>query len=83
MWHIRHQNADLLDYFHSLGNACKLLLSEICALGTCHASYKRCQRALLFRLKQVRTYLRPTTEEARLSHLMFLHVHEELANGTA
>ena len=29
----RFNIADLLDFFQSLGNACKLLLSEICTLG--------------------------------------------------
>ena len=29
----RFNNADMLDFFQSLGNARKLLLSEICTLG--------------------------------------------------
>jgi len=32
-------------------------------------------------LKQVQTYLRLTTGEGRLNHLMLLHVHKELADG--
>ena len=32
-------------------------------------------------LKQLKTYLRSTTGEARLSHLMLLHVHKELPDG--
>ena len=31
-------------------------------------------------LKRVKTYLRSTTEEGRLNHLMLLHVHKELAD---
>ena len=32
-------------------------------------------------LKRVKTYLRSTTGEGRLNHLMLLHVHKELADG--
>ena len=32
-------------------------------------------------LKRLKTYLRSTTGEARLSHLMLLFVHKELADG--
>ena len=32
-------------------------------------------------LKQVKTYLRSTTGEGRLNHLMLLHAHKELADG--
>ena len=32
-------------------------------------------------LKRVKTYLRSTTEEGRLNHLMLVHVHKELADG--
>ena len=39
------------------------------------------QRALLLRLKRVKTYLRSTTGEGRLNQLMLLHVHKELADG--
>ena len=31
-------------------------------------------------LKRVKTYLRSTTGEGRLNHLMLLHVHKELAD---
>ena len=32
-------------------------------------------------LKRVKTYLRSTTGEGRLNHLVLLHVHKELADG--
>ena len=32
-------------------------------------------------LKRVKTYLRSTTGEGRLNHLMLLHVRKELADG--
>ena len=32
-------------------------------------------------LKRVKTYLRSTTGEGRLNHLMLLQVHKELADG--
>ena len=43
----RFDIADLLDFFQSLGNARKLLLSEICTLG----KLMLVMRALLLRLK--------------------------------
>ena len=80
----RFDIADLLDFFQSLGNARKLLLSEICTLGklmlvmpATNAVSERSFSAL----KRVKTYLRSTTGEARLNHLMLLHVHKELADG--
>ena len=60
----RFDIADLLDFFHSLGNARKLLLSEICTLGklmlvmpATNAVSERSFSAL----KRVKTYLRSTT----------------------
>ena len=81
----RFDIADLLDFFQSLGNARKLLLSEICILGklmlvmtATNAVSERSFSALT----RVKTYLpRSTTGEARLNHLMLLHVHKELADG--
>ena len=80
----RFDIVDLLDFFQSLGNARKLLLSEICTLGklmlivpAINAVSERSFSAL----KRVKTYLRSTTGEARLNHLMLLHVHKELADG--
>ena len=76
--------ADLLDFFQSLGNARKLLLSEICTLGklmlVMPATNAVCERSFST-LKRVKTYQRSTTGEGRLSHLMLLHVHKELADG--
>ena len=67
-----------------IGNARKLLLSEICTLGklmlfmpATNAVSERSFSAL----KRVKTYLRSTTGEGRLNHLMLLHVHKELADG--
>ena len=78
----RFDIADLLNFFQSLGNARKLLLSEICALGklmlvmpATNAVRKRSFSALK------RVNLRSTTGEGRLDHLMLLHVHKELADG--
>ena len=75
--------ADLLDFFQALGNARKLLFSEICILGklmlvmpATNAVSERSFSALTL----VKTYLRSTTGEARLNHLTLLHVHKELAD---
>ena len=80
----RFDIADLLDFFQSLGNARKLLLSEICTLGKLMlfmpATNAVSERSF-FTLKRVKNYLRSTTEEGRLNHLIFLHVHKELADG--
>ena len=72
----RFDIADLLDFFQSLGNARKLLLSEICTHGklmpvmpATNAVSERSFSAL----KRVKTYLRSTTGEGRLNHLMLLH----------
>ena len=71
-------------FFKSLGNARKLLLSEICTLGklmfVMPATNAVSERSFTA-LKRVKTYLRSTTEEGRLNHLMLLHVHKELADG--
>ena len=80
----RFDIADLLDFFQSFGNARKLLLSEICTLSklmlVMPATNAVSERSLSA-LKRVRTYLRSTTGEGRLNHLMLLHVHKELADG--
>ena len=80
----RFDIADLLEFFQSLGNARKLLLSEIYILGklmlvmpATNAVSERSFSALT----QVKTYLRSTTGEARLNLLMLLHAHKELADG--
>ena len=80
----RFDIADLLDFFQSLGNARKLLLSEICILGklmlVMPATNAFSERSFAA-LTRVKTYPRSTTGEARLNHLMLLHVHKELADG--
>ena len=80
----RFDIADLLDFFQSLGNARKPLLSEICTLGklmlVVPATTAVSERSFSA-LKRVKTYLRSTTGEGRLNHLMLLHVHKELADG--
>ena len=79
----RFDIADLLNFFQSLGNARKLLLSEICTLGklmlVMPATNAVSERSFSS-LKRVKTYLRSTTGEGRLNHLMLLHVHKELAD---
>ena len=71
-------------FFQSLGNARKLLLSEICTLGklmlVMPATNTVSERSFSA-LKRVKTYLRSTTGEGRLNHPMLLHVHKKLADG--
>ena len=63
----RFDIADLLDFFQSLGNARKLLLSKICTLGklmlVMPATNAVSERSFST-LKRVKTYLRSTTGEA-------------------
>ena len=80
----RFDIADLLDFFQSLGNAHKLLLSEICTLGKLMLvmpATNAVSELSFSALKRGKTYLRSTTGEGRLNHLMLLHVHKELADG--
>ena len=81
----RFDIADLLDFFQSLGNARKLPLSEIFTLGKLLMLVMPATNAVsehsFSALKRVKTYLRSTTGEGRLNHLMLLHVHKELADG--
>lgn len=76
---------DLLGFFQSLGNPRKLLLSEICTLGNpilVMPAANGVSEHSFFALTPFRTYLRSTTGQARLSHLMrLLHVHKEFADG--
>ena len=80
----RFDIADLLDFFQSLVNARKLLLSEICILAKlllvmpATNAVSKCSFSVL---KRVKTYLRSTTGEGRLNHLNLLHVHKELVDG--
>ena len=74
----RFDIADLLDFFQSLGNARKLLLNENCTLGKLMLvmpAFAVSERSFSA-LKRVKTYLRSTTGEGRLNHLMLLHVHK-------
>ena len=68
----------------SAGLARKLLLSEICTLAklmlVMPATNVVSERSFSA-LKRVKTYLRSTTGEGRLNHLMLLQVHKELADG--
>ncbi|XP_073257992.1 zinc finger MYM-type protein 1-like [Porites lutea] len=71
---------DLISFFQSIDEPHKLLLSEICMLGklllvmpATNAASERSFSAL----KRVKTYLRATTGDARLNHLMTLHVHRD------
>ena len=66
-----------LEFFQSLGNARKLLLSEICTLGKL-IFVMPATNAVNERSFSVKTYLRSTTGKGRLNHLM--HVHKELAD---
>ena len=80
----RFDIADLLDFFQSLGNARKLLLSEIGTLGKLMLvmlATKAVSERSFSALKRVKTYLRSTTGEGRLNHLLLLHVHKELVDG--
>lgn len=77
--------ADFLNFFQSLRNARKLILSEICTLGklvlVIPATNAVSERSFSV-LKRIKTYLRSTTEEARLNQIIRFHVHKDLADGT-
>ena len=71
-------------FFQSLCNARKLLTIEICTL--CKLMFVMPATSAVGErsfstLKRVKTYLRSTTREGRLNHLMLLHVHKELADS--
>ena len=79
----RFDIADLMDFFHSLGNARKLL-SKICTLGKLMLvmpATNAISECSFSTLKRIKTYLCSTTREGRLNHLMLLHVHKGLADG--
>ena len=80
----RFHIADLLDFFHSLGNARKRILSEICTLTKLMLVMPATNVVSEYSfsaLRQVKTYLRSTTGEARLNHLMLLRVYKEIADS--
>ena len=71
---------DLVTSLQSLDSSCRKLLSEISTLGklllvmpATNAVSERSFSAL----KRVKTYLRSTTGDHRLNHLMMLHVHKD------
>ena len=71
---------DLLTFLQSLDSSRRKLLSEISTLGklllvmpATNAISERSFSAL----KRVKTYLRSTTGDSRLNHLMMLHVHKD------
>ena len=74
---------DLISFFQSIDDSQKLLLSEICTLGklllvtaTNSATNSASERSFSA-LKPVKIYLRSTTGDVRLNHLMMLHIHRE------
>ena len=80
----RFNIANLLDFCQSFGNAPKLLPYEICILGKLMLvmpATNAVSEHSFSTLKRVKTYLRSTTGEGSLNHLMLLHVHKELADG--
>ena len=71
---------DLVTFLQSLDSSRRKLLSEISTLGklllvmpATNAVSERSFSAL----KRVKTYLRSTTGDSRLNHLMMLHVHKD------
>ena len=71
---------DLVTFLQSLDSSRRKLLSEISTLGklllvmlATNAVSERSFSAL----KRVKTYLRSTTGDARLNHLMMWHVHKD------
>ena len=75
--------ADLLKFFQSLDIPRKRLLTQVCTLAkrlnvmpATNAVSERSFSAL----KRVKSYLRSSTGQNRLNHLMVLHVHKELTD---
>ena len=71
---------DVVTFFQSLDGSRKLPLSEVCTqrrlllmMTATNAISERSFSAL----KRVKTYLRSTTGDSRLNHLMLLHVHKD------
>ena len=71
---------DLIDFFQKLESPEKLLLSEVIkvvkiflAMPATNAISERSFSAL----RRVKTYLRSTTSDQRLSNIMTLHVHKD------
>ena len=65
-------------FFHGIYlNGKKLPLSVIVVLLNAH--YECCKEEVFCSLKKIKTYLRSTTRQQRLNHLMVLHIHINLA----
>ena len=71
---------DLVTFLQSLDSSRRKLLSEISTLGklllVMPATNAVSERSFST-LKRVKTYLRSTTGDSRLNHLMMLHVHKD------
>ena len=75
-----HLDVNDVVIFQSLDGYRKLLLSEVCTLGKVasgDASNNAVSERSFSALKRVKTYLRSTTGDSRLKHLMLLHVHKD------
>ena len=72
--------SDLESFYQSLDSSCKIILSKVCILGklilVMPATNAVSEQSFSV-LKQVKTYLRATTEDSRLNHLMILHAHDD------
>ena len=70
----------------SLDSSSRKLLSEISILGKLllvMAVTNAVSERSFSDLKRVKTYLRSTTGDSRLNHLMMLHVHKDRTNALA
>ena len=71
---------DLVTFLQSLDSSSRKLLSEISILGKLllvMAATNAVSERSFSDLKRVKTYLRSTTGDSRLNHLMMLHVHKD------
>ena len=74
---------DLVTFLQSLDSSSRKLLSEISILGKLLlvmgfiAATNAVSERSFSDLKRVKTYLRSTTGDSRLNHLMMLHVHKD------
>ena len=75
---------DIKNYFQELSSAQRILLSQVCRLlqlvlvmPATNATSERSFSAL----RRVKSYLRSTMGEERLSNLLMLHVHKDLTDS--
>ena len=71
---------DLVTFLQSLDSSRRKLLSEISILGKLllvMAATNAVSERSFSDLKRVKTYLRSTTGDSRMNHLMMLHVHKD------